>query len=236
MTKGGTLLVIGRNNRNKKSRGIASLIEKLNEAGVPVRFYESKTTATGALLEERFQMLMQRISFSCEKDYFLSKLARRMIKAALLLCYPNRWAYYFYRAQERHHTSTRELIGFIRKLEDKNITLLTHSAGGIAGSRVEHLEKVNGHICFGYPFKHPLNREEPRRTRHLKHVKKPFLIVQGNQDEYGSKKSTSCYTLSPAITLRPIDATHDYEDIPAAEFEALFIDIQAFLGQRRQLG
>jgi hypothetical protein len=231
MTKGTTLLVIGRNNQNKNSRGITSMLERLKVSGVSVQYYESKTAATSALLEDALLKLIPGIWLARKNDFFLGKLVLKIIKATLLLRYPSRWRYYLFRNLERHHTSTRELVRFIRKQEGKSITLLTHSAGGIAGTLVEHLENVNGHICFGYPFKHPDKPEESRRTSHLGCVKKPFLIVQGNQDEYGNSQSTSCYKLSPTTTLRPIEATHDYEDMNPAEFEALFVELQRFLAK-----
>ena len=168
--------------------------------------------------------------YSAGTNYnFISRLARKIAKALLLLAYPSRWDYFLPNFQERYHTSTRALARFIRKHDGQNFTLLTHSAGGIAGSRVEYLENVNGHICFGYPFKHPENPEESRRTRHLRYIQKPFLIVQGNHDEYGDGQASTRYALSPAITVRPVEASHDYNDMAPAEFDALLADLQAFL-------
>lgn len=229
------LLVIGRNDENKKSRGIESLLQRLEEHGVSVHFYESKFSATKKLLEACFFELMPSTWQLCKKDSFLSKKLRKTILSMLLLCYPSKWDFVFLKFQERHHTSTQALTRFIRRQEKKRFTLISHSAGGIAGSLVEHLENVTGHICFGYPFKHPNRPEEPRRTRHLGKVKKPFLIIQGNQDKYGNSQSASRYTLSPAITLRPIEAEHDYEDIPPTELEAVLADLLEFTAAQRQV-
>lgn len=224
-----TLLVVGRNNQHKKSRGIACLLKKLESCGVSVRVYESKNTITAALLDARLMALMPGFYSACTNDNFISRLARKTAKALLLLAYPSRWGYFLPNYQERYHTSTQALARFIRKQNGQNFTLLTHSAGGIAGSLLESLENVNGHICFGYPFKHPERPEESRRTRHLRYIKKPFLIVQGNHDEYGDGQASARYALSPAITVRPVEADHNYDDMSPVEFDALLADLQAFL-------
>lgn len=63
---------------------------------------------------------------------------------------------------------------------------------------------------LGYPFKHPDCDEEPTRTRHLGQVSKPFLIVQGELDSYGSPAQAVAYGLSATTRVVSVECTHDY--------------------------
>jgi len=65
-------------------------------------------------------------------------------------------------------------------------------------------------VGFGYPFKHPDHDEEPSRTLHLSRVSKPFLIVQGEFDSYGSPKRALDYGLSPTTRVLSVESNHDY--------------------------
>ena len=38
---------------------------------------------------------------------------------------------------------------------------------------------IQGVVCLGYPFFHPLRKPEQLRTAHLKSLRAPMLIVQG---------------------------------------------------------
>lgn len=227
------LLVIGRNNQNKKSSDINALIKALEKSGIPACFYESKASKKSWLLEDLFKKSVPAFVYSaCYAYPFPGKHVRRLIKAILLLWHRRRWGFLSVSSQEKHHVSISALVGFIRNLKGRRISILSHSSGGIAGSLVEQEPNVANHICFGYPFKHPESPDEPRRTRHLKNIRKPFLIIQGDHDEYGTVESAGRYQLSPSIRLRAIRANHDYQDISADEFDALLLDIRHFLGNR----
>ncbi len=224
------LLVIGRNNPGRKSASIDALIQALETQGLAVHWYESKARETSRRLDELVGKFAPSLAASADHPRpALARRLRRLCKTMLLLAWPSRWDYLLRRRQEKHHTSIAELAAFIRQLEGRQVTLLTHSAGAIAGALVEHEAAIDSHICFGYPFKHPGHPEEPRRTQHLARIVKPFLIIQGDQDEYGTAAEARSYDLSPAIRLLSVRATHDYENIAEPDLDMLKREIRNFL-------
>lgn len=59
-------------------------------------------------------------------------------------------------------------------------------------------ESVQGIICMGYPF-HPPGKPEKLRTEHLKSIKTPTLILQGERDTFGTKEEVPNYPLAKTI-------------------------------------
>lgn len=54
---------------------------------------------------------------------------------------------------------------------------------------------------FGYPF-HPPGKPEQLRTAHLRDLRTPTLILQGERDPFGKPDEVSGYDLSDAITVQ----------------------------------
>lgn len=72
-------------------------------------------------------------------------------------------------------------------------------------------EKVDGVICFGYPF-HPPGKQDKLRTAHLAGIEIPVLILQGERDPFGTKDEVASYGLSPAISIEWIpDGDHSFK-------------------------
>jgi predicted alpha/beta-hydrolase family hydrolase len=78
------------------------------------------------------------------------------------------------------------------------------SLGGRMASLIADDSGVAGLVCLGYPF-HPPGRPERLRTDHLRDLKTPTLIVQGDRDPFGSREEVGAYSLSPAIGIHWID-------------------------------
>lgn len=69
--------------------------------------------------------------------------------------------------------------------------------------------RIAGLVCLSYPF-HPPAKPEQLRTRHLKALTCPTLIVQGERDPFGGPSEVDGYGLSPAISVRWMrDGDHD---------------------------
>ena len=69
--------------------------------------------------------------------------------------------------------------------------------------------KVKGLLCLGYPF-YGAGRKDKPRTEHLKDLKTPTLICQGQRDPMGDLESVSALPLSPAIRVHwATDGDHD---------------------------
>lgn len=74
------------------------------------------------------------------------------------------------------------------------------SMGGRIASMIAEAAGVRGLVCLGYPF-HPLGKPERTRTDHLRELRTPTLIVQGERDAMGNRAEVAGYALSPAIEL-----------------------------------
>ena len=69
---------------------------------------------------------------------------------------------------------------------------------------------VKGLVCLGYPF-HPAGAPRTLRVAHLKDLKTPSLIVQGERDSLGSRGEIAGYDLSPSIRIvYLVDGDHSF--------------------------
>jgi predicted alpha/beta-hydrolase family hydrolase len=85
------------------------------------------------------------------------------------------------------------------------------SMGGRIASMVADRAGVKGLVCLGYPF-HPTGRPNILRVAHLKELKTPALILQGERDAFGSREEIAGYSLSPAIRLVYLaDGDHSFK-------------------------
>ena len=74
------------------------------------------------------------------------------------------------------------------------------SMGGRIASLLADDLGVAGLVCLGYPF-HPAGRPDRLRTAHLRSLRTPSLICQGERDAMGRREEVESYALSPAIRL-----------------------------------
>jgi len=65
---------------------------------------------------------------------------------------------------------------------------------------------ISGLVLLGYPL-HPPGRPETRRDRHLPHVGRPMLFVQGSRDSFGTPQELGPVLdgLSPRPTLHVVE-------------------------------
>lgn len=69
--------------------------------------------------------------------------------------------------------------------------------------------RIAGLVCLSYPF-HPPKQPDALRTKHLKTLTCPTLIVQGERDPFGVPSEVAGYGLAPAITVHWVtDGNHD---------------------------
>jgi len=88
----------------------------------------------------------------------------------------------------------------IAQLGAKNLVIGGKTMGGRIASMVADEAGVAGLICLGYPF-HPVGKPERLRVEHLRGLKTPALIVQGDRDPFGSKSDVGAYGLSEAVQV-----------------------------------
>jgi predicted alpha/beta-hydrolase family hydrolase len=85
------------------------------------------------------------------------------------------------------------------------------SLGGRIASLVADEAGARGLLCFGYPF-HPPGQPERLRTRHLKELSTPALILQGTRDPFGTPQDAATYGLSAAIRVQSVeDGDHSFK-------------------------
>jgi predicted alpha/beta-hydrolase family hydrolase len=85
------------------------------------------------------------------------------------------------------------------------------SLGGRIASMLADEVGARGLICFGYPF-HPPGKPQQLRTAHLRDLRTPALIVQGERDPFGDPGEVSGYQLSRAIRVEwLIDGDHSFK-------------------------
>lgn len=99
----------------------------------------------------------------------------------------------------------------IEKLGAKNLVIGGKSMGGRIASMVADEACVRGLVCLGYPF-HPTGQSDKLRVDHLRELKTPTLIVQGERDPFGTKSEVANYKLSKAIQLHWLaDGDHSFK-------------------------
>ena len=83
--------------------------------------------------------------------------------------------------------------------------------GGRIASMIADESGVRGLVCLGYPF-HPPGKPGQLRTRHLKGMSTPALILQGERDPFGTPEEIAGYDLSPRIQIGWIaDGDHSFK-------------------------
>jgi uncharacterized protein len=99
----------------------------------------------------------------------------------------------------------------VEMLGAKGLVIGGKSMGGRIASLIADEAGVSGLICLGYPF-HPVGKPNQLRVEHLRTIKTPTLVVQGERDPFGNREEVSGYELSSAIRLRwMIDGEHSFK-------------------------
>ena len=111
----------------------------------------------------------------------------------------------------------------------RSITILSHSIGGRIAANLAHHIHIKRIICFGYPFKHPEEPEDKRRTAVLEDIQTPVLIIQGCSDEYGGTDVREKYNLSTSVEIMNVDSNHDYEHLPDSDWDLVISNIGQFI-------
>lgn len=223
------VLVVGRTNYVKSSVLVESLIADLEAAGHTVQRYRP----TEQWLDERFEQ--SRTAGFCRRHPHAGGPLKKLVKLGMLMRRPSRWDYVLKFAGPPGppglpDSDRRRLRLRIRTAAADRVCLLAHSAGGITATLAASEPAVNALVCVGYPFKHPERADEPYRTAHLASVAKPFLIIQGDRDDYGSADDARRYALSPSTTVVGVNAWHDYGELGPDEYRRCRDLVLGFVG------
>ena len=96
----------------------------------------------------------------------------------------------------------RTLLQTCRELGSKTTScgLAGKSMGGRMATLIADEANVSGVVCLGYPF-HPPGKPENLRTEHLRDLRRPTLICQGERDTFGTRADVATYDLSASISV-----------------------------------
>jgi uncharacterized protein len=125
-------------------------------------------------------------------------------------------------APKRPPPKAEKLIGeyreMVRTVANENPGQRLFIGGKSMGGRVASMladelygeNKISGLVCLGYPF-HAPGTPDKLRTEHLKQLRCPALIVQGERDPFGSRSEIEEIPLSQQITFAWMsDGDHDF--------------------------
>ncbi len=85
------------------------------------------------------------------------------------------------------------------------------SMGGRIASMMADELGVRALVCLGYPF-HAPGKPERVRADHLKHIKTPTLIVQGERDPFGTRDDIAGYGLGAKVKVHFLtDGEHSFK-------------------------
>jgi predicted alpha/beta-hydrolase family hydrolase len=99
----------------------------------------------------------------------------------------------------------------IQLLGNERLAIGGKSMGGRIASLVADEAGVAGLACLGYPF-HPVGKPEQLRVEHLRTIRTPTLILQGERDPFGKREEVGEYEFSPAIRVSWLpDGEHSFK-------------------------
>ena len=85
------------------------------------------------------------------------------------------------------------------------------SLGGRVASRLLARQMGVAAIALGYPF-HPPAKPDQLRNDHWPAIQRPWLIVQGSRDPFGTREEVACYDLPASANLHWLeDGDHDFK-------------------------
>lgn len=227
---GKNILIVGRANFHKGSETLKAIISVLSKQSCNTFFYESKFVTIQKRIEQVLRAIINRKLFSfIQGRYRTQRFIKKIIRFFLLLIHPTYWSFLVNYSQKSVPEQSQDLDNFIRKKKFKDIIILAHSAGGIVSSRIYNNPAIKKIICLGYPFKHPDKPEEPYRTHHLQHIKKPCLIIEGRDDPYGGEEIPARYALSSSICFKFIEGNHDYNNLTLEDYADVLREIREFI-------
>jgi hypothetical protein len=226
------LLFIGRSNTQKNSLPLEALMEKLALNDYLLLWPESRKKLISRQLSDKSKNIISFIDkLLGSNETIVKKYYRKFIKAIILLLHPSKWDYLFLRHIDESKVDQTYLYRRAIQVYGKNraLGILSHSAGGVMAANLQNESNLKCIICFGYPFKHPEEPEDKRRTAVLEDIQTPVLIIQGCSDEYGGTDVREKYNLSTSVEIMNVDSNHDYEHLPDSDWDLVISNIGQFI-------
>lgn len=227
-----TIIVVGRNNKARQSDTIRTIVNSLHTQGCMLQWFESNYSASYDRMTEWINHRWPSVGTSnCGRFQRLRRAARIILRMALVACDRHRRDHFYAMVHGTVANETRELGLLLDTMPMDSVALVTHSAGGVAATRIAAHPAITAIACFGYPFKHPDNPPEAYRTEHLVNVSKPLLVLQGSLDPYGNDPAHFGKSLPRSAQITMLDCDHDCDKLGHEEFERARSTLQDFFSQ-----
>jgi predicted alpha/beta-hydrolase family hydrolase len=115
------------------------------------------------------------------------------------------------RPPDREPVLRETWLRVIESVKAERLFIGGKSMGGRIASLVADEARVAGLICLGYPF-HPTGKPQQLRIEHLKTIKTPTLIVQGERDPFGTRQEVAGFKLSKQVRIHWLpDGDHSFK-------------------------
>lgn len=115
------------------------------------------------------------------------------------------------RPPDREPVLRETWLNVIRSVKSSRIAIGGKSMGGRIASLIADEAEVDQWIGLGYPF-HPMGKPDRLRLDHLKSMKTPGLILQGERDPMGNRPEVSGYGLPKALKIQWLtDGDHSFK-------------------------
>jgi predicted alpha/beta-hydrolase family hydrolase len=115
------------------------------------------------------------------------------------------------RPPDREPVLRETWLRVIESVKADSVYIGGKSMGGRIASLIADEAEVAGLVCLGYPF-HPTGKPEQLRVEHLKTIKTPTLIVQGERDPFGTRGEVAGYKLSKNVRIHWLmDGDHSFK-------------------------
>ena len=129
------------------------------------------------------------------------------------------------RPPDREPVLRRSRLEVIAAVDARPLIIGGKSMGGRIASLIADEADVAGWVCLGYPF-HPTRKPDQLRVDHLRAIRTPTLILQGERDAFGSADEVRGYKLSSQVRLHWLpDGDHTFK--PRASSGRTLEDSQA---------
>ena len=108
----------------------------------------------------------------------------------------------------------------IEAVQSNRLAIGGKSMGGRVASLIADEVEVDRLVCLGYPF-HPLGKPDQLRVDHLRTLKTPCLILQGERDPMGNREEVLNYSLPEKIKIQWMtDGDHSFKPRKASGWSA----------------
>ncbi|QDK32085.1 hypothetical protein DM450_04660 [Sphingomonas sp. IC081] len=225
-----TIVIVGRTNKARESDAIRSMVNCLHSEGYALHWFESNYRTSYDRMTVWIDRRCPAVSTSNRGRFQrLRRAARLALRLALIAGDRHRLDHGYAIRHGIIANEARELGLLLDRMARGSIALITHSAGGIAATRIAEHPAIGAIACFGYPFKHPDNPPEAYRTQHLPGVSKPMLLLQGDRDPYGNDPIALKDRLPSHARITMLACDHDCDRLENSEFERALSTLRALL-------